>query len=167
MTWVPQAGVARPQPGSLLAFGAETWSRQGNVEGQIADEDPSTYRVTFNGQRADEDWYAVTVDKPARIHRVVYAHGHCFHDGGWFDASQGKPQVQVQRTKGGAWETVASLDAYPATTATDAKGLQDGQAFTAEFAPTDAYGVRIIGKPACGDSPAQAFSSCAEVEGFE
>ena len=167
MTWFPQTGVARPQPGSVLAFGVETWSRQGNVEGQTADEDASTYRVTFNGQKADEDWYAVTLDKPVHIRKVAFAHGHCFHDGGWFDASQGKPRVQVQRTKGGAWETIATLDAYPSSTATDANGLQDGQSFAVEFAPTDVYGVRVIGRPACGDSPGQAFSSCAEVEGFE
>ena len=167
LTWFPQTGVAHLQPGSALAFGTETWSRQGNVDGSIADEDPSTYRVTFDGQKADEDWYAVTVDKPARIHKVAFAHGHCFHDGGWFDASPGKPRVQVQRKKGGPWETIATLDAYPATTATDAKGLRDGQSFAVEFAPTDVYGVRIIGKPACGDSPAQAFSSCAEVEAWE
>ncbi len=27
-------------------------------------------------------------------------------------------------------------------------------------------GVRVIGKPACGDNPQQAFSSCAELQAF-
>jgi hypothetical protein len=32
--------------------------------------------------------------------------------------------------------------------------------------PIKASAVRIIGKPASGDSPQQAFSSCAELQAF-
>jgi hypothetical protein len=60
---------------------------------------------------------------------------------------------------------VGVLDSYPATTATDAKGLKDGQAFTLKLAaPEKVVAVRIIGKPAAGDNPRQAFSSCAELQ---
>jgi DUF1680 family protein len=166
--WVARPGKARigGPSGSLLFGGRSTASRKGNVEGDIADDDMDTFAVTYNGQRAAEDWFAVTLQKPVVIRRVVYAHGRTFHDGGWFDASAGKPRIQVQTEKNGAWKTVATLDAYPNTTATDAAGLQDGQKFTVSFAPVVAVAVRILGVPACGDRPEQAFSSCAELQAF-
>jgi hypothetical protein len=93
-------------------------------------------------------------------------HGSSYHDGGWFVASAGKPAVQVRRTPDGVWETIATLDTYPDTTATDGKGLQQGQRFEVEFNPVTVHGVRVIGQPAWGDNPAQAFSSCAELQAF-
>lgn len=152
---------------SLLAYGRESYSRQGNVNGSIADEDPGTWRVTYNGGRAAEDWYAVTATAaPVLVGRVLFMHGFSYHDGGWFDTSAGKPKVQVQTQLNGPWHTVATLDTYPATTATDSKALLPGQAFEAVFAPVRALSVRVVGKPACGDRPSQAFSSCAELQAF-
>jgi hypothetical protein len=75
--------------------------------------------------------------------------------------------VQVQRQKGGAWETVGELDDYPATTATDGSKLKPGQTFTLRLAsPVNAVAVRVLGVPASGDEPKQAFSSCAELQAF-
>jgi hypothetical protein len=34
-------------------------------------------------------------------------------------------------------------------------------------APVKVFGVRVIGKPGCGDSPKQAFSSCGDLQAFE
>ncbi|HLK55135.1 MAG TPA: beta-L-arabinofuranosidase domain-containing protein [Chthonomonadaceae bacterium] len=167
--WIPLPGKAPDagRSGSVLANGIASASRQGNVEGEINDDDPDTFRVTFNGQRAEEDWYAVTLEKPAMIRRVVFIHGKRFHDGGWFDTSEGKPRIQVQTEKGGAWKTVGLLDTYPAATDVDPKGLRDGQRFEMTFPSIQVFGVRIVGKPACGDNSAQCFSSCAELQAFE
>jgi len=146
---------------------AESRSRQGNREGSICDGDFNSFVVTFNGKPADEDWYCIPLSKPMNVRRVVFAHGKNFHDGGWFDASAGKPRIQVQRERGGAWETVGELADYPATTATDNKKLKPGQTFTLRLPePIKAVAVRVIGKPACGDNPKQAFSSCAELQAF-
>jgi hypothetical protein len=94
-------------------------------------------------------------------------HGRTFHDGGWFDASAGPPRVQVQRTKDGAWETLDALRDYPAATASDSAGLRPGQTFTLTLAEAVAVvAVRVTGTPACGDTPRQAFSSCAELQAF-
>ncbi len=132
----------------------------------IADGDTTTFRVTFDGSKADRDWFAVTVKKTVKVNRVVYAHGRVFHDGGWFDASAGKPKIQILRKPDGEWETVADLKSYPDTTAADHKGLRDGQEFSVKFPAVEACGIRIIGKPAHGDNPNQAFSSCAEFQAF-
>ena len=150
---------------SLLVNGVEGRSRPGNLGGSIIDGDFSSCVVTFGGkQRGNEDWFAVTLDAPVKIRRVVFAHGQSFHDGGWF---VGKPKVQVQRQKGGAWETVGELDDYPATTATDGSKLKPGQTFTLRLAsPVNAVAVRVLGVPASGDEPKQAFSSCAELQAF-
>lgn len=166
--WLRAPGVAPTANESLLADGTESRSRQGNQYGSINDDDFDSIVVTFDGTKSKEDWFAVTLAAPVNIDRVVFAHGRTFHDGGWFDASAGKPRVQVQRGTGGAWETVGELSDYPGTTATDNQQLKSGRKFTLRLtSPEKAVAVRVIGVPACGDNPGQAFSSCAELQAFE
>ncbi len=99
--------------GNLLLAGQESRSRMGDLSGSIVDEDFETAVTTPNGKTAEEDWFAVQLHEPIMVKRVLFAHGKTFHEGGWFDASAGKPRVQVQRTKDGAWETVAELRITP------------------------------------------------------
>jgi DUF1680 family protein len=162
--WLP---LPQARGGSLLFTGQESRSRPGNLEGSINDDEPQSFVVTFDGQSAPEDWFAVTMDEPARLNRVGFVQGQLFHDGGWFDTSAGKPKIQIQREQRGAWETIGELADYPITTATSQANLKLGQSFTLQLAsPVSALSVRVVGKPACGDNPAQAFSSCAELQAF-
>jgi hypothetical protein len=161
--------LALPQfhEANLLLDGQESRSRAGNLEGSICDDDLYSPVMTSDGQPAQEDWFAVTLTEPAKISRIVFVHGRNYHDGGWFDASSGKPRVQVQRTKEGAWQTVGELADYPATTATKNARIRNGQSFTLKLAqPVTAIAIRVSGTPACGDNPKQAFSSCAELQAF-
>jgi hypothetical protein len=138
------------------------------VDGSIIDEDLQSFVVTFDGKPQAEDWFAVTLDAPERVSRIVFAHGKTFHDGGWFDASMGKPRIQVKPAKDAAWETAGELADYPATTATDSAGLKGGEQFTCQLAkPMKVFALRVLGKPACGDNPQQAFASCAELQAFD
>jgi hypothetical protein len=163
--WIP-LGLASSS-GNLLLDGQESRSRAGNVDGSIIDEDLLSFVVTFNNQPRAEDWFAVTLDQPETINRVVFAHGQTFHDGGWFDASASKPRIQVKATKDAAWETAGELKDYPATTATDPAGLKGGEKSTCQFpTPVKAFAIRVLGKPACGDNDKQAFASCAELQAF-
>jgi len=147
---------------AVTAFGRESWSRAGTENGSICDERPDTYRNTFTARPAKQDWYAVEIDQPAVIARVVYRHGKLFSNGGWFETSEGRPQIQIKRTRTANWETVATLDNYPDATATQTPGLRDGEAFSVRLkAPLKAVGVRIVGKPG------GLFSSCAELGGYE
>ena len=160
--WIPIGQTE--SGGNLLLNEPESRSRPGNVSGSITDGDPDTFVVTFDGQRAAEDWFAVTLAAPTELKRVTFIQGKIFHDGGWFDASAGQPQVQVQSTLGGPWETVGHFQDYPATTATNPSGLAGGERFTCPLSKgTKVFGVRVIGKPASGDNPQQAFASCAEL----
>ena len=162
-------------PGAVLksnaigpfTFGRELYSREGNVNGSIADGDPGTFRVTFDGKPQSEAFFGVSIEKPAKIRQATYVAGSIFHDGGWFDASSAKPKFQVKKTTDGPWVDVAVFEDYPATTATDAKGIRPGTRFTVKFEPVEAVAIRIIGKPASGDNPAQAFASCAELSAVE
>jgi hypothetical protein len=148
----------------VLLDGIESRSRQVNQHGSINDDDPGSFAVTFDGKSAKEDWFAVTLDAPASIRRIVFAHAKNFHDGGWFI---GKPMVQSQREKNGVWETIGTFSDYPATTATDGKKLKSGQTFTLKLPEAvKAVAVRVIGVPASGDNPKQAFASCAELQAF-
>lgn len=165
--WLRAPGAAPADNDSLLADGDESRSRAGNQRGSINDGELESFAVTFDGKPAREDWYAVTLAKPAQVRRIVFAHGKSFHDGGWFDATAGKPKLQVRRTPAGAWETVGELSDYPATTATDNRKLKPGQTFTLRLPKAMAVvGVRLLGAPASGDKPQQAFSSCAELQAF-
>ncbi len=158
----PDVPLAAPKPG--LTDGQESRSRQGNLQGSINDGDTGSFVVTYDGQKAEEDWFAVTVAAPIEIKRVTFLHGKTFHDGGWFDASAGQPQVLVQTTPGGKWEAVGVLRDYPATTATNPAGLTGGERFTCQLPQTSkVFGVRVSGKPASGDAPQAAFSSCGGV----
>jgi hypothetical protein len=153
--------------GNLLLDGQESRSRTGNVGGSINDEDVQSFVVTFNNQKKSEDWFAVTLDQPETVSRVVFAHGQTFHDGGWFDTSGGKPRIQVKATKDASWETVGELTDYPTATATDAADLKGGERFNCQLTkPVKAIAIRVVGKPACGDNTQQAFSSCAELQAF-
>ncbi|MBM3890442.1 MAG: ADP-ribosylglycohydrolase family protein, partial [Verrucomicrobia bacterium] len=146
----------------------ESRSRQGNQHGSINDGDFTTFVVTFDGKPAKEDWYAIPLNAGMNVRRVVFAHGKNFSDGGWFDATAGRPRVQIQRERGGVWETVGELSDYPATTASDNKKLQAGQKFTLRLQePVKAFAVRVIGVPGCGNNAKVAFSSCAELQVFE
>jgi hypothetical protein len=163
--WLP-LGLASSS-GNVLLDGQESRSRTGNVVGSINDDDPESFVVTFENHKKAEDWFAVTLDQPETVSRVVFAHGHTFHDGGWFDTSAGKPRIQVKSAKDATWETVGELAEYPAATATDAAGLKGGERFTCQLPkPVKVFAIRIIGKPACGDNPQQAFSSCGELQAF-
>ena len=165
--WLRAPGVNPPDNDSLLGDGRESRSRQGNVAGSIIDGDSGSFVVTFDGAPAKEDWFAVTLDAPITFRRVAFTHGRNFHDGGWFDASAGKPKVQVQREKDGTWETVGELGDYPPATASDGSLLSEGRTFTLRLPqPATAVAVRVIGTPASGDAPRQAFSSCAELQAF-
>jgi DUF1680 family protein len=148
---------------SVLAA-SEARSRDGNVPGSVVDGDSDSFVVTFDGKAAAEDWYSIAFAAPTPLRAVTFAHGHCFHDGGWFDASKGKPKVQVRASADAAWQTIGELADYPATTATDSKGLRDAQTFTLSLVqPVTATALRVVGAPACGDNGSQAFSSCAEL----
>ena len=162
--WLPIAG----QPSdNVLLDGVESRSRPGNKAGSINGDDLASGVVTYDGKPAAEDWFAVTLAQPATIRRVEFVAGQIFHDGGWFDASAGKPRVQIQRNQNSAWETVGELSDYPDTTATDRKKLKPSQRFTLRFSnPEKVLAVRVIGVPASGDKPQQSFSSCAELQAF-
>jgi DUF1680 family protein len=160
---LPRAGTGA----NLLLDGQESRSRHGNLDGSIIDDDPQSVVVTFDGKPAAQDWFAVALDEPAILSRVVFVHGKAFHDGGWFDASNGKPVVQAKLAQGGSWETIGEFTNYPSTTATQSSGLHQSQQFVCTLkTPIKAWAVRVAGKPASGDNPLQAFSSCAELQAF-
>ena len=114
--WLP---FEPPRPDrNLLMDGIEIRSRKPNA-GSIIDDNLQTIAVTFNGKRAPQDWFGVELDEPVTVDRVVFAHGKTFHDGGWFDASAGKPRLEIQSAAKGSWVPLCELSDYPATTATE------------------------------------------------
>ncbi len=165
--WLRTPRAELPESDSLFLFGDESRSEEGNVDGSIADGDTSTFAVTYNARPQTEAWFAVQLDEPQTVRRIVVAHGRSFHDGGWFDAAASKPRIDIKRDKEAPWEKVGELANYPATTGTDSQGLQDGQAFTLQLPqPVSAVAIRVVGTPSCGDNPAQSFASCAELQAF-
>ena len=167
--WLRAPGEPLPQAASLLAHAEESRTREGNIDGSINDGDPDSYVVTFDNAKpkGGEDWFAVDLPAPVQVGRVVFRHGTTFHDGGWFDTSRGKPRVEVRRDPAGPWEAVGELSDYPETDAVHPPDLATGRAFELKLRePVAAVGVRVVGVPASGDAPRQAFASCAELEAY-
>lgn len=164
--WLVRSSAVPRMQLSLFQNAREWVSRRGNVEGAISDGDLATYRVTYDGKSAPQDIYELTLGQPVEIQTIRFHHGRVFHDGGWFDTSAGKPEIHIQTEQHGPWKPLARLESYPSTTAATAPELTNGQAFEQAVPVTRVFGVRIVGKPACGDNPAQAFSSCAELSVF-
>jgi DUF1680 family protein len=162
--WLP---YKTPSPKrNLLVDGVEIRSRKPNA-GAILDDNFQTIAQTYNARRAPQDWFGVELEEPVTIERVIFAHGKAFHDGGWFDASAGKPQIEMKTSAGGSWVTLAAVANYPATTATDPAGLKPGEKFECKLPqPVEVYALRVVGKPASGDNSKQAFASCAELQAF-
>ncbi len=135
--------------------------------GAVTDEDFETFVTTADGKTAEEDWFAVQLEAPVMVKRVLFAHGKTQPDGGWFDTTAGKPRVQVRRTKAGEWETVAEITDYPATTMKNAAELEGGEHVTCTLARSiQIWAIRVVGKPAGGDQPQATSSSCAELQAF-
>lgn len=175
--WLPHGS---PRPGrNLLLGGIEGRSRRPHVYDPRVDgvlavrstgsviDDFQTVAHTFDQKHAPQDWYSVELDEPSVVEEIVFFHGITARNGGWFDASAGRPRVEVQTKPGGGWQPVGELTGYPATTATDAAGLTGGDRFSCRLdPPIGITAARVIGKPSAGDQPAQAWSSCLEMQAF-
>jgi hypothetical protein len=169
--WLRAPGVSVPPNDSVLLGGRESRSRSGNQPGSIIDDDFDSIVTTSDGKSAIEDWFAVTLPAAGQARRFTFAHGRSFPDGGWFDTSEGKPRIQIQRSTAGAWEAIGELSDYPDTTSTDGPkeswALRPGRQFTLKLPAAISFvAIRIIGKPACGNNPSQAYVSCAEFQAF-
>jgi hypothetical protein len=163
--WLPY-GKPRAD-GNLLYNGIESRSRKPS-SGSAIDGDLSTIASTQGGNKAaQQDWFAVDLEEPVSIRRIVYVHGRTTPNGGWFDATAGKPRVEIRTAHAGPWQQVGTLDEYPNTTSAYPSGLTGGKKFTLLMdKPVDVYGVRIVGKPAGGQTPNKAFVTCAELQAF-
>jgi hypothetical protein len=162
--WLPLAG--RPVA-NLLLDGRESRSRQGEPAGSVNDDDFQSVASTRDGKLSTEDWFAVSLNHPASVKRVVFTLGNNNHDGGWFDTSAGKPRVQIRPAAGSSWETIGVLADYPATTAAKSNFEWDQTQFTLNLADSvELVAIRVIGAPSCGDNPRQNYATCAELQAF-
>jgi len=162
--WLPLLGGKNF---NLSPLGREQQSRKGKSHGSIIDEDPMNGVSTDDGTDAREDWFAVIFAAPLLVQRIAFFHGKTVPGGGWFDASSGKPRVQIRRREGGDWETIGELADYPTTTATVAANLGRGEMFGLRLEkPLRAIAVRVTGVPARGNNPGHAFASCGELQVF-
>jgi uncharacterized protein len=163
--WLPYGTPRRDR--NLLLTGIEARSRRQSMGDSIIDGNFKTFASTSVGKPAQLDWFTVVLQKPVVISRVIVAHGHTEHNGGWFDASTGKPRLQIKVAGEEKWKNLCDIKDYPQTTASSPAGLSDGQRFVCKLEkPVEITGIRVIGKPACGDDPKQAFATCSELQAY-
>ncbi|MGB9605891.1 MAG: hypothetical protein ACPL88_08445, partial [Bryobacteraceae bacterium] len=156
--WLPTRMIVGPV--AVTVFGEESSSGDGPVSDSIVDERIDTYR-TARGKGNEGSWFAVELEQPEWIERIVFRHGKVSPDGGWFDTSEGKPVVQIKRSVQGAWETVGRLESYPDTHGRRLPALYDGQPFELKLGrPVLAAGIRVVGRPGGN------YSSCAELAAY-
>jgi hypothetical protein len=166
---------------------APTVERPTDILEFVTDEDPRSY-CTVNpqdfslanylgappGKRGDLVWFALMMQGPAMISRIVFRHGAVSAAGGWFDTSQGMPRLELSRAPVPTsandalldsskvhWELAAVLEDYPRTDGATPPPLADGQLFEVRLArPVEVHGLRIVGR-AGGD-----YASCAELSAY-
>jgi hypothetical protein len=172
--WLGASGqAARPAADSLLLDGVESRSRGLGPMGKghsFNDDDSNTWVSTFDGTRPALDWFAITLPRPVTARRIVMVAGGVTEDGGWFDASAGKPRIQIQSHAGAPWRTLGTLETYPPTTATQAHDVGnswDQTEYTLQVPQGVTFiAVRVIGQPAGGKSPARPYVTCAGLQAF-
>lgn len=161
--WLYRPGYRPADPPAVTSFGRETVSEPGPHIDSFADDDPGTYstfRSTSN-KRGEPGWFAVALERPQQISRVVFRHGSLTPAGGWFDISRMVPQIQVKTDEKADWTTVARLTSYPWVDYTMIPNLRDGQPFEVKLsAPVTAVAIRILAQPGRG------YASCAELSGY-
>jgi DUF1680 family protein len=146
--WLAAPGKLSTAPVPVTIQGKETTSKRDKQQntGSLTDE-LTNFDVRVDS--AATAWWAVELAKPSAITRVTSSAGPVTERGGWFDTTSGKPQVQIQRVPKGSWETVATLDSYPAVTASALPDIRPGQTFEVKLTqPVQAVAVRLTGKPA-------------------
>jgi hypothetical protein len=149
--------------------GKESQSRRGTMtEGPFTDLRIDTMSSTRDNRRVNEDWFAVELEKPAKISRVVYRHGTVRPDGGWFDTTAGKPRIEYKATPDGQWQKLGTLDTYPDTRPNVDPQLLSGQPFELKLKePVTISAIRVIGKAASGGNPRKNFVTCSELQAYE
>jgi hypothetical protein len=153
---------------SLLAHGTESRSAGAIPHGSAIDYERDSFATTHDDRDHDEDWFAVTLDAPVIISRVVYGHGRTWVNGGWFDSSDRPPELEIQTTHDGAWQSIGAVPGYPVTTAADPAGLEAGERFTLRLhAPTSVVGVRVRGRGSSGAYPPQRYATCSDLSAFD
>ena len=152
----------RPAGDSLLLEGLPAMS--GGQHAAPLNDDDQERAATTRGAGTTEHWFSVTLPRAAQARLFAFTPGVAAADGGWFDTSGGKPRLQVQRRRGGAWHTIGLLDSHPDATATDPGVLGnawDRKSYVLELpAPVRFIALRVIGRPA----GAAAYASCAELQ---
>lgn len=180
--WLPLA--APPEPNVLLEGVGSASVPAAEVDDArlINDGDGNTAASLSTRDRSRRVWFGVQLPRPARIQRVTFFHGGSWGHGGWFDASHGRPEVQVQRERDGDWIGVGELSDYPATTALDGASIQRAQAWDLSATAADAarlnrqqtftcslphaetaIGIRVVGDPSQGNEPGSYTVKCAEL----
>ena len=163
----------RPDSDSLLFGGAESRSRGLGPMGKghsFNDDDAETWVSTFDGGRADLDWFAITMRRAVKARRFVMVAGGVTQEGGWFDATAGKPRIQIQAHAAGPWRTLGFLQAYPDTTALEARDVGnswDHNEYALRLPEAVTFtAVRVIGRPAGGKEPTRPYVTCAALAAY-
>lgn len=169
-----QGGGTRPPADSLLLGGVESRSRGLGPMGKghsFNDDDSETWVSTFDGGHPASDWFAITLERPAKAQRFVFVAGAVSDDGGWFDATSGKPVMQIKTDFAAEWRTIGILADYPQATATDPQNVGnqwDQTEYTLRTeTPVSFVAVRVIGQPAGGKNPTRPYVTCAALQAFD
>jgi hypothetical protein len=161
--WLNDDPVA---PRLSVFHGATERLSSGEVErGSASDYDRFSFAATDKNDQAA--WFALEAAEPVTFSQVEFSHGRSLVHGGWFDTSQGKPEIQVREHASADWRTIGRIETYPGTDAQHDGGLKPGQTFVITFKePVTALGLRVRGTGAFGQYPPGRFATCGELQAF-
>jgi DUF1680 family protein len=144
--------------------GAQELRSSGDVtKASIADYDASSYASSEDEVERHDAWFGMLSATPVSFRRVSFTHGRSMVHGGWFDASEGAPRLEVMLTPDGEWTEIGRIVGYPGTDAAHDAGIEPGARFDVLLdEPVTAYGLRVAGTGSFGDYPGpRRFATCA------
>lgn len=126
--------------------------------------------TTQNGELQQNAYIGILRNRRMTIERLLIVGGLALENGGWWDSSSGKPEIQIMANPGADWTTVMTLDAYPTLDGVDMAAAQAGfQELPWEVTfnpPINAVGIRLHGVGATGNNPQQSFVSLSEIRAY-
>ncbi|MFO0893035.1 MAG: glycoside hydrolase family 127 protein [Isosphaeraceae bacterium] len=162
--WLRAPGVEAAGDLSLLSQGEESRSRRGNQPGSIVDGDPSSIVVTYDGKKASEDWFAVTLAALTKVGRVRLRTGALPRRPGSIpvEGQTEGPGPHGQGRPVGAGRRAGRLPAHDGRRRRG--GPADSRSCSGSRSRWRPWASGSSAQP--GDRPEQSFSSCGELLAF-
>ncbi len=151
-------------PANSPEVSSQEASVMGNIAQSITDGDFNTLISTWNNTMQRNAWFQVKYDPPIQASVIIFGHGRNYFNGGWFDTTNGLPEIWISSTPGEPLRKIIELSEYPRTTTASPGDLHNGQEIRIQLPQKITISkLRVTGVPSKGNNVSESFASCSEL----